>query len=169
MNVQPPSSTPTDRPSLSSPSEVKVVGVWLYFTWGTVPALWLMSAPQMIGIDGDWLLDHLLIYWPVDGLTCIAMIFTFRGSLRGLWILRSAALSMTALAIAGLLGNGLVALGLLGAGTRHAELSGQFGALCFLLAGLPFSCLLLRGVTRVRWLDPRSLPEEWEPPMRRHR
>jgi hypothetical protein len=76
---------------------------------------------------------------------------------------------MVALAVAGLFGNLLVALGLIGSRTSCAISSGQFGALAFLVFGLPFSCLLLRGVTKTRWLDPRSRPEEWEPPMRKPR
>jgi hypothetical protein len=160
-------SGPTDRPPLSIPREALTVGIWLYLAWGTIPAFWMMSAPVMIGIDRDWLGDYLLAFVLVAGISLLALAFVFRsGSLRGLWTLRFAAWLLASLDIAGLLDNSLVAMGWIGSGTGYARSSGQFGALAFLLIGSPLVTLLLCGIVRVRWLDPRSAPQEWEKPLR---
>lgn len=161
-------SGPTDRPPLSVPREALSVGIWLYLAWGTIPAFWLMSAAVMAGFDRDWLGDYLLPYILVAGSSLLALAFIFRGGkLWGLWALRYAALLLAVLDVAGLLGNALVALGLIGTGTSYARSSGQFGVLAFLMVGSPLVVLLLRGIVRVRWLDPRSAPQEWEKPARR--
>lgn len=165
--ASPPPSGAADRPPLSVPREALTVGVWLYLAWGTIPAFWMMSAAVMVGVDRDWLEDYLLPYVLVDGLSLLALVFSFRGGrLWGLWTLRGAALLLAALDVAGLLGNALAAVGLIGSGSRYALSSGQFGALAFLLVGSPLVAMLLRGIVRVRWLDPRSTPQEWETPLR---
>jgi hypothetical protein len=126
-----------------------------------------MSAAVMAGIDRDWLDDYLLPYVLVAGISLLALVFVFRsGRLWGLWTLRCAVLILAALDVAGLLGNALAAMGLIGSGTGYARSSGQFGLLAFLLAGSPLVILLVRGIVRVRWLDPRSAPPEWEKPLR---
>lgn len=158
---------PADRPPLSVPREALTVGIWLYLAWGTIPAFWMMSAAAMVGIDRDWLDDYLLPYVLAAGISLLALAFVFRGGrLWGLWTLRYVALLLAALDVAGLLGNALAATGLIGSGTGYARSSGQFGFLAFLLVGSPLVKFLLRGIVRVRWLDPRSTPPEWEKPLR---
>lgn len=158
---------PADRPPLSVPREALIVGIWLYLAWGTVPAFWMMSAAVMAGLDRDWLDDYLLAYVLVVGVSLLALVYVFRrGKLWGLWTLRYAVLLLAALDVAGFLGNALAATGLIGSGTAYARSSGQFGFLAFLLIGSPLVMLLLRGIVRVRWLDPRSAPSEWEKPLR---
>jgi len=158
---------PTDRPPLSIPREALTVGIWLYLAWGSILAFWMMSAAVMAGIDRDWLDDYFLPFVLAAGISLVALVFVFRsGSLRGLWTLRLAALLLALLDVTGLLGNALVAMGWIGSGTGYARSSGQFGVLAFLLIGLPLTMLLLRGIIRVRWLDPRSAPRDWEKPLR---
>lgn len=163
----PPLGPPTRRPPFSVPRQALRVIASFFLVAGSVPALWAMTAGPVFGSSHDLLDDYFPLYLVIVAAFVLGVIFAARtGRLWGLWLLRVAAQMLAAMVVTGLVGNGLLALGAVGNGTVAARASGEFGVIGLLICA-PVAWLLLRGLTRVRWLDPRSRPEEWEPPLRR--
>ncbi len=50
--------------------------------------------------------------------------------------------------------------------SRHDVLNGEFLLIGSAILAVPCA-FLFRSIIRTRWLDPRSLPEDWEPPANR--
>lgn len=161
------SAAPQDRPPLSMPTAALRLLTYLYLLIGSVPALCLMVLGPLRGTSSDLLSGHLLGYILIVGGWLLFVLFSVRSGRRaGIRLFRGTATGLAVTMAVGLFGAALVTFGLAGDGVRHARLTGQF-TLLGLLVCLPLAIVLLRGIGRVRWLDPLSTPDEWEPPARR--
>lgn len=155
------------RPKFSTPFGAAIAIILLYLFWGlTLPVAGLAIGWSMLGYD-----PVMQAFIPLVALIAVPIIAVALGMRNGQpWSLRLfrllAVLGVAALAgdvVAGL----LLTFGMIGS-TRHDYLSGEFLLMASaVLAVLVF--LIFRALRRVRWLDPYSTPEEWEPPVRRAR
>lgn len=160
-------SQSTDRPPLSMPKAAITVLIYLYLLLGSVPAISLMLLGPILRSPTDLLDAHFILYVAVVGGWLLALLFIVRsGRVVGLRLFRGTAWLLTALVALGLVGAVLLSIGQLGNGTRTVRLTGQFGVIGLAICSA-FLWRLLRGLTQVRWLDPKSTPNEWEPPARR--
>lgn len=157
-----------NRPPLSMPKAAINALLYVYLLIGSIPAILLMVLPQLLHSNRDFLNDYFLVYLLIVGGWLLTLLFVVRsGRLIGLHLFRSTAFLLTAMLLIGLAAAALVAFGIAGDGTHDARLGGQFGVGAFLIC-TPVLWLLLRALKRVRWLDPTSAPEEWEPPVKRN-
>ena len=161
------STVPRSRPPFSMPRAAIVSLFRLYLLIGSVPPILLVVLGPIAGAPHD-LLDT---YLPEDVALCtiwlLALLFVVRsGRIAGLRLYRGTAFLLVAMWCVASLCALSLALGIAGDGTRHVALIGRFGALGCALC-LPLAWSLLRDLKRVRWLDPLSTPDEWEPPLRR--
>ena len=160
-------TAPADRPALSMPKGAINALIYLYLLLGSVPALGLSVLEPLLRTDRDLLSEHLLAYVLVIGGWLLALLFVVRSGRRiGLRLFRGTALLLAAVLAAGIVASVLVTAGMVGDASRHARLSGEFAMVGFLVCA-PVLLLLLLSLKRVRWLDPASSPDEWEPPARR--
>ena len=160
-----------NRPFLSFPGKALTPLVLFYLFWGWTPANAVSSFGNLFGND-ELIGSHFLAIVSVTAIPALLVIFGLRhGSVRGirlLWVLSylGAALLVFDAAIGMLMTGGMIG------GTSHDQLAGEF--ILMATAVLAVLCFfLLRTMKRVRWLDPNSTPDEWEPKMvvgfRRHR
>lgn len=155
------------RPFVSAPRASIPAIILFYLFWGsTLPVAAMALGPIFVGYD---LLDaHFLLILILTSVPALVVIFGLRNGQP--WSLKI----MRVLSVLGVIaiildaGVGLMlTLGFAGR-TRSDVLGGEFLlVVCMLLAAMAF--FLFRTLRRVRWLDPYSTPDEWEPPMRRAR
>ena len=82
-----------------------------------------------------------------------------------LWLLRAMA-GLAAISVAFDVVVGLLLTFAVVGRSRHDVLNGEFlliGSAILAVLGV----FLFRSIARTRWLDPRSSPEDWEPPVNR--
>ena len=161
------SVTAVRRPPFSVPRQALPVMGYMYLLVASAPALCLLTLGPVLGSRRDDLDDHFLAYLGIVSGVYLGLLFAVRsGRVWGLVLLRYVALFLTGLTAVGLAASAMLAVGWLANGTRTTRLSGQFSTMGFLVCAV-LAFLLLRALGRVRWLDPRSGPETWEPPLRR--
>lgn len=168
MTASPPSRAlaPRNRPPLSVPKKAINVVIAIAMVLPFVLSNILGLVDLMIGSRISLLDQHLLLFIAAVGGWVLVLLFVVRsGRVIGLHLLRGTAALDGFCFLAGLVMAGALTFGFAADGSRHARLTGEFGIIMSAVV-LPFLWFGLRGLRRVRWLDPQSSPEEWEPPVR---
>lgn len=157
--------SPGDRRSLSLPRKAVPVIPGLFIFWGLAPIIATLALGLVRGDGSDPLAGNLLWLLPLISGPTLVTIFGLRfGKRWAVQLLRWLGWIAAAITIVSAIIGLLVSLSLLGGQDRDAVLGGQFLMIAVTFAA-PFGWLMLRTIRRVRWLDPRSRPSEWEPPM----
>ena len=137
----------------------------LYLLLGAVPAMALMVSGYFFGSAQDALMTNFLPYLAVVSILMLTVIVGLRrGDLWGIRLFRGLAwVLITMIGVVALAGFALWSGGV-GHGLTGAKETGAFILVAAALCCVP-AFILLRGLSRARWLDPLSLPNEWEPPV----
>lgn len=139
--------------------------VSLYLLLGVVPAVLLMISGDLVGSDGDVLLEN---FWAYLGAVSILLLLTIvglkRGDVWGIRLFRAVARCLMAMMVFTFVAGLLLGTRVMGGRIAGAQESGLFSLVAIVACCIP-AWLLLSGLRHVRWLDPRSLPSEWEPPI----
>ena len=155
-----------DRPPLSAPMGALVAVGLLYVFWGGALPLAAVAADGLSPGDGDPVMSIFLPLLAVSAGPLLAVIWGLRqGSRWSLWLLRvMAGLAAVSVAVDVIIGL-LLTFAVVGR-SRHDVLNGEFLLVGSAILAVP-GAFLLRSIVRTRWLDPRSSPEDWEPPVNR--
>ncbi|MGI4797125.1 MAG: hypothetical protein ACRYG8_24345 [Janthinobacterium lividum] len=134
----------------------------LYVLLGTVPALSLMMSGYFLNTGRDELLEHLGADVGGAGFLMLLTIFGLRrGDLWGIRLFRSLAWCLIGLVAVNLVAALMLSASIVGPSLPGARGTGEFTMIAT-LACLVAVVILIRGMQRIRWLDPHSLPHEWE-------
>ena len=160
MTASPVPHRPKGLPAAAIPAFIS-----LYVLLGAVPALALMVSGYFFGSAEDALMANFFPYLAVVSILMLTVIVGLRrGDLWGIRLFRGLAWVLVAMIVAvALAGLALWRSGV-GRGLTGAKESGAFALIAAALCCAP-AFVILRGLHRVRWLDPLSLPNEWEPPV----
>ncbi len=164
MTETPTIDLPQNRPPLSVPAKGMTGWVLHYLFWGSTPPVAALAFGALTGnvepIAGNFLLLFLLA-----GLPGIIIILGIRfGPVKALWLRWITAYIGSALVVLDLIAGLLVTVGVAGGGTAFDRSAGEFVLIASVVVGT-LCFFMFRAMRQVRWLDPRSTPNEWEPKM----
>ena len=155
-----------DRPPLSAPMGALVAVGLLYVFWGGALPLAAVAADGLSPGDGD---PVMLIFLSLLALSAGPLLAVIGGLRQGwrwsLWLLRVMA-GLAAASVAFDVGVGLLLTFAVVGRSRHDVLNGEFLLIGSAILAVP-GVFLFRSIVQTRWLDPRSSPEDWEPPVNR--
>lgn len=151
------------RLPLSAPRAALPVILYFYVLIGIVPAITTIELGQAMG-SSSALLGHFYIYLISVGAVALIVLVAIRnGALWGLKLLSLISRVFIFALVATVAASALLAAGVVQPGVAGARSTGEYGLIVAAVA-LPLAWLLGRGLRRVRWLDPTSTSDEWEPP-----
>ena len=154
------------RRPLSAPRAALPVILYFYLLIGLVPAIATIELGMAFGAGSNALLGHFFIYLGVVGTIALAVLIAVRnGAVWGLTLLGLVSRMLVALIVATLAASALLASSAVRQGVVGARSTGEYGLIVIAIC-VPLAWLLLRGLRRVRWLDPKSTSDEWELPAR---
>lgn len=162
-------SIPQDRPALSLPRAGAAALVGYYILWGLAPVMLFLNI-QNVAAGGDPASAPVLLMVPIIAGPALMVVLGIRwGKIWALKLLRLLSWLGVAAVAAGTAISALVLAGFPGGeGQRDKVINAQF-TFIELIFFVPLGWWLLRKIYTVRWLDPKSLPSEWEPPLNRFR
>ena len=160
LTTPPAPHRPAGLPAAAIPAFIS-----LYLLLGAVPALALMVSGYFFGSAKDALMANFFPYLAVVSILMLTVIVGLRrGDLWGIHLFRG--LAWVLVAMIGVVALAGLALwrGGLGHGLTGEKESGAFILIAAALCCAP-AFILLRGLRRVRWLNPFSSSNEWEFPV----
>ena len=158
MTPPPAPHRPKGMPAAAIPAFIS-----LYLLLGAVPAMALMVSGYFFGSAEDALMAN---FFPYIAVLSVLMLTTIvglrRGDLWGIRLFRGLAWVLVAMIVVVALAGLALWRGGVGRGLTGATETGAFMLIAAALCCVP-AFIMRRGLRRVRWLDPLSLPNEWEP------